>query len=151
MIRTCLALLGAIFVALSASAQGLAKFDRAGLAIVDSAGQRHKFNVELALSPQQQAQGLMFRQQMAPDAGMLFVYRTPIEITMWMKNTFLPLDMVFVGPDRKVLRIAERTVPQSEATISSGGRAIGVIELNAGTAARLKLKPGDQVEAAALN
>jgi uncharacterized membrane protein (UPF0127 family) len=132
-----------------ALAETLASFPHGELSIASASG-RHDFTVELALEPAQQEQGLMFRRTMEPNAGMLFVYSHPQEISMWMKNTILPLDMVFIGADGAVIRIAERTVPQSLAVISSGGPAAAVLELNAGTAARLGIKPGDKVTSSAL-
>jgi len=133
-----------LFGASAAEAQ-LATFERSELTIV-SGGKRHPFQVELALSSEQMAQGLMFRRQMAPDAGMLFLHREERELSMWMKNTFIPLDMIFIAADGRITHIAQRTVPQSLATISSEGVAKAVLELNAGTAERLGIKPGDRVE-----
>ncbi len=112
---------------------------------VQTATGRHRFTVELAITPAQQAQGLMFRRQMPADHGMLFPYHPPQPAAFWMRNTYLPLDMVFIGPDRRVTGIAERTVPLSEATVPSPGPVIGVLELNGGTARRIGLKPGDTV------
>lgn len=142
--------MGALFAALllfgagAAEAQ-LATFEKSELTIV-SGGKRHPFQIELATSSEQMAQGLMFRRQMAPDAGMLFLHREERELSMWMKNTFIPLDMIFIAADGRITRIAQRTVPQSLATISSEGVALAVLELNAGTAERLGIKPGDRVE-----
>jgi uncharacterized membrane protein (UPF0127 family) len=142
--------LGALIAALflfgaSPSEAQLATFERSELTIV-SGGKRHLFQIELAISAEQMAQGLMFRRQIAPDAGMLFLHREERELSMWMKNTFIPLDMVFIAADGRITRIAQRTVPQSLATISSDGPAMAVLELNAGTAERLGIKPGDRVE-----
>ena len=122
----------------------LVSFSRETLTI-QTGEKSHKFSVELALNGRQHAQGLMFRRHMAPDAGMLFVYRREEPTAMWMKNTFIPLDMVFIAGDGTVRRIAERTVPMSEAIIPSGGPVVAVLELNAGTASRLGLKPGDKI------
>ncbi|MGB0629963.1 MAG: DUF192 domain-containing protein [Alphaproteobacteria bacterium] len=127
----------------------LAVFSKDTVSIV-SGEKTHKFRVELALTHKQQMQGLMFRRNMAADAGMLFLYKREAPIAMWMKNTYLPLDMLFIARDGKIVKIAERTVPLSEATISSGGAVIAVLELNAGTASRLGIKAGDRVLAAAL-
>ncbi len=129
--------------------RGLLRFSRAPLAI-ESGRAVHRFTVELALTERQQSQGLMFRRRMARDAGMLFVYRTPRVITMWMRNTYIPLDMIFIAADGTIDRIVERTIPLSAETISSGRRVIGVLELNAGVAARLGLSRGDRVRAAVL-
>jgi uncharacterized membrane protein (UPF0127 family) len=147
-------ILGAMLLALAhlpggggASAQSmdnLARFTREAL-IIKSGKKTHEFSVELALNGRQQKQGLMFRRRMAADAGMLFVYRREEPIAMWMKNTFIPLDMLFIARNGTITRIAERTVPMSEEIISSGGPVLAVLELNAGTASRLGLKPGDRV------
>ncbi len=131
------------------AADKLATFTTGELTIASSNGE-HKFRIELALDRQQQEQGLMFRRTMDPDAGMLFVYDHPQEITMWMKNTILPLDMIFIKADNPVLRVAERAVPQSLAVIPSGGPAQSILEVNAGTASRLGIKPGDKVTSSAL-
>lgn len=127
----------------------LVTFSREALTI-RSGDKTHKFSVELALNSRQHTQGLMFRRRMAPDAGMLFVYRREEPTAMWMKNTFIPLDMLFIARDGTVRRIAERTVPMSETVIPSGGPVVAVLELNAGTASRLGLKPGDKVVSTAL-
>ena len=135
---------------LQAQAAGrLAVFDKGTVSIV-SDDQSHKFRVDLALTHHQQMQGLMFRRNMPADAGMLFVYKQEAPVAMWMKNTYLPLDMLFIARGGMILKIAERTVPLSEATIASGRAVIAVLELNAGTASRLGIKPGDTVKAAAL-
>ncbi len=128
---------------------GLVRFEHAPLAIASASG-LHRFTVELALSADQQKQGLMFRRRLAPDAGMLFVYRFPQIISMWMRNTYIPLDMLFVGAGGRIVRIVERTRPLSAEIVSSGKNAIAVLELNAGTAARLGIARGDRVIAAAL-
>ncbi len=105
----------------------------------------HDLTVEMALSPGQQSQGLMFRSEMAATAGMLFVHPRPRMISMWMRNTLIPLDMVFAGPDGRVTHVVERTIPLSEKTISSRTPAKAVLELNAGTVARLGIRPGDRL------
>jgi len=138
-----MAVLAIALVAPSAAAQ-LQSFERDQLVIESESG-AHRFEVELAVSPEQRAQGLMFRERMAADAGMLFLYSADQPISMWMKNTLIPLDMVFVAADGRIVHVAERAVPGSMATISSGQPARAVIELNGGTAARLKIKPGDRV------
>jgi uncharacterized membrane protein (UPF0127 family) len=116
------------------------------LVIVTRDGKRHDFNVEMALAPEQQTVGLMFRPSVAPDEGMLFDWGAPRESTMWMRNTITSLDMVFISADGRIHRIAERTVPQSLATISSNGPVRATLELAAGTAERLGLRVGDRVE-----
>jgi len=122
----------------------LTPFKRTVLTIVSS-GQKFSFNVELAQDSKQHALGLMYRRKLAPDAGMLFDYKTPQRVSMWMKNTFIPLDMIFIAADGRIVNIAERTVPQSKTVISSQGKIRGVLEINGGTVARLGIKPGDRV------
>ncbi len=100
---------------------------------------------EIAETSDQKAMGLMFRTQLADTAGMLFPYTPPTEITMWMKNTFIPLDMVFIKADGTVHRIAVRTEPLSEKVIASDGECAAVLELAGGAAERLGLQPGDRV------
>lgn len=121
------------------------EFPEGDLAIVTADGARHDFRIELAVTPDQRAQGLMHRKALAPDAGMLFVYARPGEVAMWMKNTLISLDMMFISAEGEIVRIAERTVPLSLATIESGSPAKGVLEVPAGTAARLGIRPGDQI------
>jgi uncharacterized membrane protein (UPF0127 family) len=82
---------------------------------------------------------------MAPNAGMLFDYKVPQFIQMWMKNTLIPLDMIFIGQYGKVINITERAIPFSEAIIASDGKVRAVLELNGGTASRIGIKPGDRV------
>ncbi|WP_043748367.1 DUF192 domain-containing protein [Methylobacterium nodulans] len=115
------------------------------LTIVSRSG-RHAFQVEVMRDDAGRAQGLMFRRSMAPDHGMLFDFAQVAPVTMWMKNTYLPLDMLFIRADGTVARIAADTEPLSTRTISSGGPVLAVLELNAGTAAKLGLRPGDKVE-----
>jgi len=122
-----------------------AAFEASPLTLRTLDGRRLRFTVELALTPEERAQGLMFRESLAEDAGMLFVYESERLITMWMKNTLIPLDMLFLARDGTVLSLAERATPLSEAVIASGVPAKATLELAGGTVARLGLKPGDQV------
>jgi len=114
-------------------------------ATIETANGKHVFSVEVARSPEQQAQGLMYRQRMAPEAGMLFLYKAPERVAFWMKNTLIPLDIIFVGADGRIIRIAERTVPHSLEAIPSGGPVTAVLEVNSGTAARLEIRVGDKL------
>jgi uncharacterized membrane protein (UPF0127 family) len=103
-------------------------------------------DVEVTETPAEKAQGLMFRTRLADTSGMLFFYETPQEITMWMRNTYIPLDMVFIRADGIVHRIEARTEPLSENIIASKGDVTACLELAGGAAERLGLKPGDRVE-----
>lgn len=152
-LTVALALLGVALVVASParSAGQLATFETGELAIETTDGRTHNFRVEIARTPDQRAQGLMYRRQMAPDAGMLFLFDGVEERAMWMKNTFIPLDMLFIDERGKIVRIEQRTVPHSLRTILSGGPVAAVLELNAGTAARLAIGPGDRVIYAAFN
>jgi len=131
------------FTGLAAQAQ-LQTYPKAELTIV-SAGGPHKFAVEVATTPGQMEQGLMFRRSLAADAGMIFDYRAPSMAAMWMKNTLIPLDMLFVDQRGLIINIHERAVPGSLDPIGAAAPARAVIELNGGTAARLGIKPGDRV------
>ena len=122
----------------------LQKFPTSELTIVSATGS-HRFNIEVADTPAQMEQGLMFRTSLASDAGMLFVYPQPTVATMWMRNTLIPLDMLFVDAQGRIVNIGQRAVPQSLDVISAAAPVRAVIELNGGTAARLGIEPGDQV------
>ena len=113
---------------------------------ITSLGKTHTFRVEVARTPQEQAQGLMFRTAMGPDEGMLFPYDPPRVLSFWMKNTVLSLDLVFIGPDKRVINVAANAVPYSEASILSDAPAIATLELNAGRAAELGIVAGAQVD-----
>ncbi len=117
---------------------------RETLTLMTASGER-KIEIEVARSPDEQAKGLMFRTDLPDTKGMLFPYPQPRELTMWMKNTYIPLDMVFILPNGVVHRIEVRTEPLSETVISSGVPAAAVLELAGGAAARLGLKAGDRV------
>ena len=120
-------------------------FERSTLKIATPDARVHSFNVWLAADDQHRQLGLMYVRQLDDNAGMLFVYPEPFRIGMWMKNTFLSLDMLFVDSKGKVVQVAERTTPQSLKTISATTPVLGVIELNAGTAERLRIRPGARV------
>lgn len=121
------------------------QFPRSRVEIVTASGRRHVFAVEVATTVDQLTQGLMYRASLAADAGMLFDFGQVRPISMWMKNTLIPLDMLFLGPDGRVVGVAERAVPGSLAVIDSPGPVRGVLEVNGGTVGRLGLAPGDRV------
>jgi hypothetical protein len=118
---------------------------RERIALVTALG-RHDISAEIADDDAKRALGLMFRKEIGETEGMLFLYAPAEPVSMWMRNTYISLDMVFIAAGGKVVRIVERTEPLSERLIGSGGTVAAVLELKAGTAARLGLKYGDRVE-----
>lgn len=149
----CFALLSLLCLACTAAepSQGTGaaaldkEFPRASLQIATTEGQLHTFRVWIADTEARRQRGLMFVKQMDADAGMLFIYPRAQPIAMWMKNTFIPLDMLFVAADGRVARVAANTTPQSLDSIESGQNVLAVVELNAGTAEKLKIRAGAQV------
>jgi uncharacterized membrane protein (UPF0127 family) len=119
-------------------------FERDTLVIQRSNG-RDQFSIWLADTPAQQQQGLMWVQQLPPDHGMLFLLPQTRSMSMWMKNTYVPLDMVFFDARGRILRIHEHAVPLSEAIIDSGVEVAGVLEILAGEAKRRGLQVGDRL------
>lgn len=113
---------------------------------VTTNGKPHRFMVEVAATPHAQTQGLMFRKTLGPDEGMIFPRNPPGYASFWMKNTPLPLDIIFIGVDGKILNIAAKTTPYSLDPIPSDGVAAGVLEIAGGRAADLGIKPGDTVK-----
>ena len=143
--RRHIMLAAAMAVLLGGSARAeLASFQKSSLTIDTAAGPRH-FTIELAVSPEQQEQGLMFRRSLPADAGMLFDFGGTRPAVFWMKNTLIPLDMLFIAADGKIADIHERAVPLSEATIESRVPVRAVLELNGGTVSRLDIRLGDVV------
>jgi uncharacterized protein len=110
------------------------------------AGQRHVFRVEVARTDAEQEKGLMFRTAMGVDEGMIFPMTPPREAAFWMKNTVIPLDIIFIGADHRILNIAANAVPYSETPLPAAGKVSGVLELNGGRAAALGIGPGDRVD-----
>lgn len=105
----------------------------------------HPFMVEIATTDQERAQGLMYRKELPEGRGMLFDFKRDQEVAMWMKNTYVSLDMIFIRADGRIARIAEHTEPLSTRIVSSGGPVRGVLEVVAGTARKLGIAPGDRV------
>jgi uncharacterized membrane protein (UPF0127 family) len=121
---------------LSADSQTLEITSRTGV---------HVFAVEMAETDDKRTRGLMHRKSMPAGHGMLFDFKQDQMVAMWMRNTYIPLDMIFIRRDGTIARIAENTEPLSERIISSGGPVRAVFEVIAGTARRLGLAPGDRV------
>lgn len=103
------------------------------------------FSVEMATTEEEKQTGLMYRKELADGKGMLFDFNPEQEISMWMKNTYVSLDMIFIRADGRILRIAENTEPLSTRIISSRGPARAVLEVVAGTAQKYGIRPGDRV------
>ena len=113
--------------------------------VVETAKGRFAFTTEIADTPELRQRGLMFRQRLPEDRAMLFDWGRVEPVAMWMRNTLVSLDMIFIAPDGRVAKVAEATEPLSETTISSDGPVAAVLEVVAGTAERIGLKPGDRV------
>jgi uncharacterized protein len=103
------------------------------------------FSVEMATTDAEKQTGLMYRKELPDGKGMLFDFSPEQEVTMWMKNTYISLDMIFIRSDGRILRIAENTEPMSTKIIPSGGLARAVLEVPAGTAQKYGIRPGDRV------
>jgi Uncharacterized conserved protein len=144
--RTLRGLLFCVAIFLTAlPAAALEAFARSSLTVETAAGGRYRFDIELAETPMQQMQGLMFREKMAPDAGMLFIYDRPQPASFWMKNTLIPLDMIFIGADGRIVNIHQNAVPQSLDAVNSAGPVKAILEINGGMSARLGIRAGDRV------
>jgi uncharacterized membrane protein (UPF0127 family) len=117
---------------------------------IDTGARKLVFHVELAVTPQEQERGLMFRDRLATDAGMLFVSERPRMQTFWMKNTLIPLDMIFIGADRRIVGIVENAEPQTLSERRVDGPSQYVLEIGGGLSARLGIRGGQQVELPAL-
>jgi len=113
---------------------------------IRSASGEHRFIVDVAASPEQQEHGLMFVQSLAPNRGMIFPYDPPQSVAFWMKNTLIPLDMVFIRADGTIARIAANTTPQSLDPVPSGEPIAAVLEIRGGRSAELGVREGDRVE-----
>jgi hypothetical protein len=123
----------------------LSSYPQGTLQILAADGGRHTFRIWIADTPARQMQGLMFVRDLPAEQGMLFVHREPLVASMWMKNTFIPLDMLFIDARGRVVSIAESTTPHSLDTISAGRPVTGVLELRGGEVARRGIRRGDRV------
>jgi uncharacterized membrane protein (UPF0127 family) len=120
-------------------------FPRSTLQIATPDARLHRFDIWIAHDDARRARGLMFVRNLGDHEGMLFIYEQAHPVSMWMKNTYVSLDMLFVGADGRVEHVVEKTEPESLKTIESKTPVLAVIELKAGTAARLKIQPGARV------
>ena len=116
------------------------------LSIITSNGTKHNFLVEVARTEEEKKIGLMFRKTLAKNAGMLFLYKREALRLMWMKNTFIPLDILFIDKKGVIKRVVKRTTPHSLATISSRKSVLAVLELRGGITSSLEIKKGDRIE-----
>ncbi len=147
-LRAALAILALLCLAGApqyAAAQAQPEGNLESLVIV-SGGKRNVFQVEVMRTSEQRAKGLMYRRYMPPDRGMLFDFGSSEPVAMWMQNTYIPLDMLFIRKDGSIARIAENTEPLSTRTIPSGEPVLSVLEINGGVARQLGIKPGDRIE-----
>ncbi|NTE53635.1 DUF192 domain-containing protein [Agrobacterium tumefaciens] len=144
------AVMALLFFTLAGTAQSQERqiFSSEPLTVETASGKTHDFVAELALDNAQREQGLMFRKSMPPENGMLFDFGEARDVAMWMRNTLIPLDMLFIARDGRITHIHENAVPHSEAIISSRGPVKFVLELNGGAAKRFGIKPGDMVRSA---
>lgn len=113
--------------------------------VIETSSGRYSFTVEMAETEAEKATGLMFRQTLGRRAGMMFGHAKPTEITMWMKNTYISLDMIFIRKDGVVHRVARGTEPFSEEVVASQGDVLAVLEVAAGVADEIGVKPGDRI------
>jgi uncharacterized membrane protein (UPF0127 family) len=129
--------------------QTAARVSPAGLELapltIRSGTRTHRFVVEVARTPEQQAQGLMFRERLGPDEGMIFPFAPPRPASFWMRNTLIPLDMIFVRANGTIARIAANTVPLSEESVAVGEPVAAVLEIRGGRAAELGITEADHV------
>jgi len=114
------------------------------LEIVTQTGVR-AFAVEVVANDEERSKGLMFRKELPEGNGMLFDFKVEAPVSFWMKNTYIPLDMIFIRGDGRIASIAENTEPLSERLVPSSGPVRGVLEVIGGTARKLGIKPGDRV------
>jgi uncharacterized membrane protein (UPF0127 family) len=126
-----------------AQAQELQKNE---ITIFNKHGEKYQFIVDVAESEEDKARGLMYRKTLNVNSGMLFLHQRESSQLMWMKNTLIPLDMLFIDKTGKITRIVERTIPRSLNTISSRGKVLAVLELRGGTVSKLGIKTGDKVK-----
>jgi len=143
--RAAIALAAALVWAAAVTLAEPALADALESLTISTATGDHAFSVEIAATPEKRERGLMDRRFMPMDRGMLFEFERDGPVAFWMKNTYIPLDMVFIARSGKVTRIVDRAEPMSETAIPSGGPCAAVLELNGGVAAEIGLRVGDGV------
>ncbi|QNN64286.1 DUF192 domain-containing protein [Sphingomonas rhizophila] len=134
---------GSAAVTLDRSPAGL---EQVPLTVTTADRKVHRFTVEVARTPEEQATGMMNRESLAPDRGMIFPYDPPVEASFWMKNTLIPLDMIFVRADGTIARIEANAAPLSLEPVMAGEPVGAVLELAGGRSAELGIQAGDKVE-----
>jgi uncharacterized protein len=144
-VRSLCRALAVLAVALIAAAANFARAAELQTLEIASKTGVHAFQVEMAITPEEKERGLMFRRELPDGQGMLFDFQTDQPVAFWMKNTYIPLDMLFIRGDGRILRIAENTEPLSERNIPSGGPVRAVLEVIGGTAKKLGIAAGDRV------
>jgi uncharacterized protein len=127
------------------SASGSALASVASVAI-DTGGRKVLFRVEVAVTPEEHARGLMYRSRLADDAGMVFVFEQPAIQRFWMKNTLIPLDMIFIGKDRRIVGVVENAAPETESERMVGAPSQYVLEIGGGLSAKLGIRRGEPVD-----
>ena len=142
-----LAVLGALAACATPTAPEARRADARveSLELVPAVGRPVRFNVEVVDNDATRERGLMYRRSLGPNAGMLFDFQSPRSVSFWMKNTYIPLDIIFIAPDGAILNIAERATPLSETPLPSAGPVRGVLEIAGGRAAALGVRAGDKV------
>jgi uncharacterized membrane protein (UPF0127 family) len=113
---------------------------------IDTGGRKVLFRVEVAVTPEEHARGLMYRSQLADDAGMVFVFEEPSVQRFWMKNTLIPLDMIFIGKDRRIVGVVENAAPETETERMVGAPSQYVLEIGGGLSAKLGIHRGESVD-----
>ena len=130
----------------AANERSPAGLEQVPLTIITTAGKTHRFTVEVARTEAEQAQGLMNRESLGPDRGMIFPYEPPVAASFWMKNTLIPLDMIFIRADGTIARIEANTAPLSLDPVAAGELVGAVLELAGGRSAELGITAGAKVE-----
>ncbi|MDB5698523.1 MAG: hypothetical protein JWN69_1327 [Alphaproteobacteria bacterium] len=150
-IALCVTLVGCTAETRTSATQrpAAAQVSPAGLEVVpleiNNGRSAHRFSVEIARSPDEQSRGLMFRERLGDNEGMIFPFEPPTPATFWMKNTVIALDMLFIRPDGTIARIAVNTVPYSLDPVAAGEPVAAVLELRGGRSVELGIKAGDRV------